>query len=160
MPVLTDSYSTQHLQHADISTVLGNFQFAIFDETSFSSLVLSCPNITFPNHKILQLLTEFELLEENWDLEGAVKPSLKVIDNARYITQLFGKHGQQVFHAAPGPNGEIMLDIRNKSKSKSFEIIFYDDRSVAVKFPEEGHPEQICFSTETLPDLLHWLSSK
>ncbi len=158
MPVLTDNYSTQRDMSADSSTVLGNFQFRFFDETSFSSLVLSYPNIFFPNHKIFQLLAEFELLEENWDLDRALKPSLKAIESARYITQLLGKHGQQVFHAAPGPNGEIMLDIRNKSKS--VEIIFYDGRSVAVMFPKEGQPEQIPFSPEALPHLLHWLNTK
>jgi hypothetical protein len=160
MPVLTDNYSTERDLSADISTVLGKFKFRILDETSFSSLVVSYPNNTYPNHKILQLLAEFELLEENWDLDGGLKPSIKAIKSARYITQLLGKHGQQIFHAAPGPNGEIMLDIRNKSKNKSVEIIFYDDRTLAVKFPEEGLPEQIFFSPESLPDLLHWLNTK
>jgi hypothetical protein len=112
-----------------------------------------------PNHRILQLLAEFGLLKENWDMDGAVQPSLKAIENARYITQLLGKHGQQVYHAAPGPNGEIMIDIRNKRKSRSLELVFYDDRSVAVKFPEESQPQQLLFSTEMLSDLLNWLNA-
>lgn len=160
MPVLTDNYSTELEFSKDISTALGYSRFPILDETPFSSLVVSYTSFNITNHKILQLLTEFELLEENWDFDGAMKPSLKAIEIARYITQLLGKHGQHIFHAAPGPNGEIMLDIRNKNKSKSVEIILYDRRSVAVKFPEEGQPEQISFSPETLPNLLHWLNTK
>jgi hypothetical protein len=159
MTVLTDSYSTQHSQCWDISTVLGNFQPGNFDETSSSSLVLYKPTNNFPNHRILQLLAEFGLLKENWDMDGAVQPALKAIENARYITQLLGKHGQPVYHAAPGPNGEIMIDIRNKRKSRSLELVFYDDRSVAVKFPEESQPQQLLFSTEMLSDLLNWLNA-
>jgi len=123
-------------------------------------VVVSQQNIISFNHRVLQLLEEFESLDANWDQDDALKPSLEAITNARSITRVLGKHGQSVYHAAPGPNGEIMLDIRNKGKSKSFELIFYSDRTVAVKFPEEGQPEQISFSTDILPDLLKWLNAK
>lgn len=160
MPVLTDNYTTHYQQSSDYPTFFRKPRFGFINETPVSSLVLSNPTPFCTNHRILELLDEFELLDANWDQDEAMKPSFKAIENARFITQLLGKHGQQVYHAAPGPNGEIMLEIRNKRKSRSLELVFYNNRSVAVKFSEEYQPQQLPFSNELLPGLLNWLNSK
>lgn len=112
------------------------------------------------NYRILSLLEEYASLEANWDDDDAFAPNQHAINNARYITSLLEKHGQPIFHAAPGPYGEIMLDIRNKKSNKSIEIIFYEDRSVIVSFAESEKPKQMEFKFEFLNDYLAWLNLK
>ncbi|HEY5370640.1 MAG TPA: hypothetical protein VIJ75_16770 [Hanamia sp.] len=73
---------------------------------------------------------------------------------------LLSKHGQPIFHAALGPNGEIILDIRSKNKSKSIEIILYEEKSIAVMFRENDTPNQQNFNTEYLGEMLRWLNQK
>jgi len=93
------------------------------------------PNL---NNKIMHLLDECTYLKDNWDEDGAKAPIGSVISIAKGITTLLSKHGQPIFHIAPGSNGEVMLDIRNKNKTKSVEILLYQDKAVAVLFPEQG----------------------
>jgi len=106
------------------------------------------------------LLKEYAQLQVNWDDAGAMAPSIYALNNAQFLANLLEKHGQSVFHAAPGPNGEIMLDLRNTRKSKSLEIIFYSHKAVSVQFPEEGRPIQEDFDFQNLPMLLQWLNKK
>lgn len=110
------------------------------------------------NSRILKLLEEFSLLKDNWDEDDALAPKLEVIDNAKYLTKLLEKHGQPIYHTAPGPNGEIMLDIRNRFNKQSLEVIIYKNRTVVVIFPERGSPVQSDFDFTQLPDLLSWLN--
>ena len=108
----------------------------------------------------MRLLDEYSTLKDNWDQDDAKAPTKNAIIQAKYITSLLSKHGQPIYHAAPGPNGEIMLDIRNKGNTKSIEIIFYNDKSVAVTFPENHKPSQFQFEDSALPGLLEWLNHK
>ena len=109
------------------------------------------------NNRIFNLLEEFSELEDNWDEDEARAPSKIALSYAKYIVQLLSSIGQPIFSTAPGPNGEIMLDIRDGSGDKSVELIFYPSRSVAVYFPENGKPFQRDFQTENLPEILRWL---
>ena len=108
----------------------------------------------------MSLLNEYATLHANWDEDGAIPPAPDAIRRAKAITYLLSKHAQPIFHTAPGPNGEIMLDLRNKTKTRSIEIILYQDRSVAVLFPEQGAATQQTFYTTDLPALLNWLNQK
>ena len=135
-----------------------------FNSQSFeSSISLSMNSISLYqvtlNSRILKLLEEFSLLIDNWDEDDAFAPKLEVIDNAKYLTKLLEKHGQPIYHTAPGPNGEIMLDIRNRFNKQSLEVIIYQNRTVVVIFPERGSPVQSDFDLTQLPDLLSWLNT-
>jgi len=69
---------------------------------------------------------------------------------------LLQKYGQKIYHPAPGPNGEIMLDIR--SKSKSFEIIIYDHKTNIVFIPEDDVlPTQEEFDEKEIIRYISWL---
>jgi len=125
-----------------------------------SSTIVSFSGEKGINQRILKLLDSYKLLSKNWDEDGAVAPSPFSISSALFLTKTLEKHGQTIFHAAPGPNGEIMLDIRNGKNTKSLEIIFYSDKSVSVLFPEIGKPSQQIFKFEHLPNLLQWLNQK
>lgn len=112
--------------------------------------------LTGINCAMLERVNEFENLQNDWDEEGAIAPSQKVIDLARGIIIHFSAIGQEVFNVVPGPNGEILVDIRNNDKS--IEFIFYHNRAKAVLFSGNQAPRQQNFDFNILPDLLKWLN--
>ncbi len=113
----------------------------------------------FKNLRILRLLKEYENFQENWAGDDSPAPNQNTINSAKSLTYLLSQHGQPIYHAAPGPNGEIMLDIRNTNRTKSLEIIFYPTRNIVALFPAGGSPTQKAFQTEELPSLLTWLNT-
>ena len=108
------------------------------------------------NTKILLLLEKCSGLTDNWDEDNAKAPTVEVINFAKYLVNVLSKAGHVIFHAAPGPNGEIMLDLRNKEKS--LELIIYPHKKVAVKIPVVGTPSQSNFDESDLSQLLQWLN--
>ena len=112
------------------------------------------------NNRILALLDEFSCLENNWDNDEGLAPLSSVISKAKGVVESLSQKGQKIFHAAPGPNGEIMIDIRNNTQSKSLEIIFYPLRSVAVLYSDDEAATQREFIFEDLAELLNWLNVK
>ena len=110
------------------------------------------------NNKVIYQLLNCSELSNNWDGEGSKAPSDEVINFALYLVNVLSKAGHVIFHAATGPNGEIMLDLRNKEKS--LELIIYSYKKVAVKIPVVGTPSQSNFDESDLPSLLEWLNGK
>ena len=108
------------------------------------------------NSRIMELIEEYSELKDNWDENDALAPSASVIDSAKQLISLLEKKGQVMYHSAPGPNGEIMVDIRNQEKS--IEIIFYKNRAVSVQIPKIGKPTQKNFEINDLQSLLIWLN--
>ena len=108
------------------------------------------------NQRQLRLLDEFKLLQPNWDGDDAAAPHKRALQQAEHVVQLLDRTGQKVFHVAPGPNGEIMVDIRKDSKS--VEILFYPDHAFYVFFPRAGQPQQFNFTWNDLPTILEWLN--
>jgi hypothetical protein len=127
--------------------------------SSASIVVIHLDEINL-NKKIISLLEEFSNLQNNWDEDEAIAPDENTLSKAKSLVYTLEKRGQKIYHAAPGPNGEIMLDIRNPNRTKSLEIIFYINKSVVVSFPEKRTPFQNSFSVLDLPDLLNWLDQK
>ena len=110
------------------------------------------------NSRIIQNIIEYKNLEDNWDFDNAKSPTDKVIQTALYISRLLQKYGQKIYHSAPGPNGEILLDIRHKNKSKSFEIIIYDHKTNIVFIPEDDVlPNQEDFDEKDVIRYISWL---
>ncbi|MBO9660943.1 MAG: hypothetical protein J7527_19125 [Chitinophagaceae bacterium] len=58
---------------------------------------------------------------DNWDEDGAIAPFSEVIQLAKGIVHSTNTAGQKIYSAAPGPKGEIILDLR--SGNKSLELI-------------------------------------
>jgi hypothetical protein len=92
-------------------------------------------------------------LKANWGCEDALAPSKSAIKKAEKLIQTLDF---AVFQVAPGPNGEIMIDLRENGKS--VEILFYPTKSKFVKFPTIGLPTQHKFSDTDLPQILSWLN--
>lgn len=127
-------------------------------KTTTASTTISSVREFGLNARIHKLLEEFASLEDNWDEDDALAPDQLALIRAEFLTTLLEKHGQPIFHAAPGPIGEVLLDLRDKNKSKSVEIIFYKNRTNVVFFPSSGTPFQEQFEIQNLPQILEWLN--
>jgi hypothetical protein len=159
MPALINNYTTtQPTVACQQNTVIVRYLHQNLPINN--SIIISWENQIGLNNKILKLLDDYSLLRDNWDEEGGIAPTNNVIKKAKFIAAVLEKHGQPIFHAAPGPNGEIMLDLRNNKKSRSLELIFYPHKTVSVLFPEEGKPTQHIFDDQKLPNLLQWVNKK
>lgn len=155
MPVLINNYTTNEPTQALVAHV----RYKIESELTSASTIFAFDQRAGLNHRIRKLLDEYSELEDNWDEDGAARPNQNSIQKAKFLTSLLEKHGQSIFHTAPGPNGEIMLDIRNSRKTKSLEIILYSNRSVVVYFPEAAPPVQNDFQIDQLSEHLKWVNS-
>lgn len=109
------------------------------------------------NIRQMERLAEISNLEDNWDDEGAIKPNTRTVGDANSLVSLMSMTGQKIFNIAPGYSGEIMVDLRNNTKS--LELLFYPDKSRYVKFNSTERPEQGDFNHSQLPQLLSWLNS-
>ena len=110
------------------------------------------------NKREIQLLQEYKLLDCDRHSEGAVAPSTEVILLAEYIVKAMEKMGQKVFQVAPGPRGEIMVDIRNSI------LVGYwagdpHSKNKYVFFSENNEAEQGAFVFSLLPKLLNRLNA-
>ncbi|MDX2278001.1 MAG: hypothetical protein NW218_00370 [Saprospiraceae bacterium] len=107
------------------------------------------------NERALRLLKSFYSLHDNWDGDDALAPSIEVLRQSESLVRLLERTGQKVYHVAPGPNGEIMINLRENGKSA--EILFYPNKKLFVLFPVEGHPQQGAYTQDSLTQILEWL---
>jgi hypothetical protein len=157
MPALMNNYTTVEPQShykSKLEVIYRSADFTLFS----SSITIARECNTGLNSRINKLLEEFIELQDNWDEDDALSPSKIAIKRAKYITSLLENHGQAIYHTAPGPNGEIMLELRNSYNSKSVELIFYNNREFALQFSPEEKPNQFDFNVDILPELLNWLN--
>lgn len=122
------------------------------------SVTLNVAKPYFLNYRILSLLSDFKNLPDNWDNDGSLSPHPNSISAALYLYLVLEKSGQKIYHAAPGAEGEIMIDLRNEENKRSLELIFYPKRSIYVTFSDDDTPKQGHYSFQLLPDLLEWLN--
>jgi hypothetical protein len=108
------------------------------------------------NSNHLEILKHIERLEDNWDEEGAKVPDPKAIQQTRALISFMNSTGQPIYNIAPGPRGEIMVDFRKDDKS--FEVLFYPNKSNYVTFCSKQEPKQGAFSMDMLPFLITWLN--
>lgn len=112
------------------------------------------------NLRIFKLIDEYSRLDNNWDGDDALTPHPNAINQARFLANFLETHGQPIYHTAPGPNGEIMMDIRNRTNTRSLEIIFYADKNVAVFLPKDAKPWQQSFDILQLSKFLTWVNQE
>lgn len=155
MNVLTNNYSINIPNN--IGTTENNFHTNI-DLDDFNGSIFFNQRTPILNARIEKLLFEFSQLQDNWDEDGGLAPNHLALNSARNISLLLKKSGQKIYHAAPGPNGEIMLDIRSIGLGKSIEIIFYPNKAFYVTFSNTGKPQQGDFKNSILSHLLEWLN--
>lgn len=159
MQVLTDSYTISKPATSSVTQEERRCIYPMF-LPDYASTTLTWDLHIGINERIRSLLQEFERLADGWDGEESPPPAKSALHKAMYLTHILTQGGQKIFHTAPGPNQEIMMDLRNSLNGKSLEIIFYPARAVFVKFPAAGRPVQGAFDFSDLTDLLAWLNSK
>ncbi len=104
----------------------------------------------------LSILQELSELENNWDEAGALALPIHVISSAREFINMLSGLNIAVYHVAPGPWGEVLVDLR--SGDKSVEILFYPDKTRFVKFSPMERASQGNYTAESLPQLISWLN--
>lgn len=103
------------------------------------------------------IISAMEALTDNWDGEGALAPDKSSLQIAKSITHMLWRYGQPVFHIAPGPVGEIMINLRNGDKS--LELLFYPNHWKYVRFSPHEKPQQGRLEFSNFSALLSWLNN-
>lgn len=128
---------------------------------SKTSVVLAYPekeSFSLETTKAIQKLKSYKKLDYNWDSYGAARPSIKAIEQAIRFVKALDEWLQPVFFTAPGPNGEILVELKNGIKS--IEIFFKDDNlNEFVLFVNEDEEDEGEFTSEKITQLLDWLNN-
>lgn len=104
----------------------------------------------------IKKLKSFRSISSNWDGYSAEKPSQKAIDKAIKFVEHLGEWEQPVYFVAPGPNGEILVELKNSNRT--IEVFFQPDgQHEYVMFEGEKALEEDTFALEITPHLLDWL---
>jgi hypothetical protein len=95
-------------------------------------------------------------LGENWDSYGGVPPQKTVVDRAISLVISLDRRGYPIFFTAPGPNGEILVEL--KVGEKTIETTFNNESEDSFAFFQRNQcVREDLFSEEKLPSLLQWL---
>ncbi|MCX6136373.1 MAG: hypothetical protein NTV54_02630 [Ignavibacteriales bacterium] len=78
-------------------------------------------------------LKSFSRLQENWDGYGALPPQQDTIEQAISFVKALDRGGEPVYFAAPGPNGEILVELKK------------GNRTVEVTIEEDNHIKSALF---------------
>ena len=95
------------------------------------------PPLSDAARKVVSKISGFRSLADNWDSYGAEKPSESAIINALSFIRTIDAHEIPVYFTAPGPNGEIVVELRKGNyeaevyfnADKSNEVLIYEDNA-------------------------------
>jgi hypothetical protein len=126
MTALNNGYTVQEYQPDQTSFYLKAVK-SFNQKSPHSTTVIqykgTTPSLSGEARKILGRLEEFKSLQDNWDSYHAARPSIETVRQAEKMVQRLDAEGIAVFFTAPGPNGEIVLEL--KCMHKAVEIYFY-----------------------------------
>lgn len=139
---LTGTSTLQVIPHKGKKNLTSTYQISEYDTYGL-------------NGHAFRILNEIQKLPDNWDEEGGIAPSKRTYQRAHNLAVYLQQTGEKIYNVAPGPNGEIMIDLRDKGNS--VEILFYPEKKKFVFFPVQGRPVQDEFSLDKLPEILKML---
>lgn len=113
------------------------------------------PSLSSEALKMLGRLEEFKSLRENWDSYHASSPSESAIRQAEKMVRRLDREGVPFFFTAPGPNGEIMLEL--KRMNRAAEIYFYADAPSDFVLFEGNRPVEEGFSEQNLQKIIQFI---
>ncbi|MGA2408514.1 MAG: hypothetical protein ABSF81_17450 [Bacteroidales bacterium] len=100
-------------------------------DTSSNFLVYSSRMVLPDNSRnFIGRILSFKDLPENWDGYGAAKANKNAVSNAIDFIHKIAVYDNPIYFVAPGPNGEILIELKNEERS--VEIYFSDDESDEV----------------------------
>lgn len=110
-------------------------------------------SLSSANNDIVKIIKGFAGLNENWDSYNAAKPSMVAIQRAiAFVLDL--KH--DVYYAAPSPDGDIMLEIRNQNRSLEIEFT-HNNTDTIVALEENEIVQEAVLSQTTLQAYFKWM---
>lgn len=159
---MTALSNTYRIPSYDISPSNGlNNQFQILENLPItvdnqSLLIKSYDFISPVNRLEIQKVRAFAELEEGWDSYDAQTISDNVITQSVDLIKEIDKLDEDVYFSSPGPNGEIMIQL--KKGEKEVEIIQYPDKSKYVTFSNGEFEKQGDLGIHILPEIIEWIN--
>ncbi len=160
MAALNNLFTIQdHCNDIWSSTLLTNKNFRAVSRipvVNRQSTLLKNDGLSTSNKIELQKIRNFIELEENWDSYNAKKVSSVAIEKAQNLIKTLNKFNEGVYFSSPGPNGEVMVQL--KRDSKEIEFVFYETSDKYVTFHNNDFSNQGVYSELILPGLIEWLN--
>lgn len=158
MAVLCKTIKIESSQFASYLITHGNFQAS--PEVSFSDLVHTLTtrpkeSISLENQSEINNVKGFRNLKENWDSYGAIPVDEVSIEKTIEFIKAVDLFDVDVYLTSPGPNGEVMAQLKNRQKE--IEFIFYPEKEKFVKFCENDFIEQGNYKDLDLSEFINWL---
>lgn len=141
--ITSDVYWTRHKKFASNAT---SVVYVSFTSTSFSEEA----------KQIITRLKGFKALEENWDSYGAIPPNQQIIDNAIRFVKKADKNLLPFFFAAPGPNGELVVEFKKGNKEAA--AYFNPEGTTELILSENNNVQFEGSLEENYRDLLHFIN--
>jgi len=99
----------------------------------------------------------FAFLKKNWDSYGAASIDMVAVEKAVDFIKLVDKFDVNVYLTSPGPNGEVMVQLKDGSRETEF--IFYSDKDKYVLFDNNEFVKQGPYTHAILPEMIQWLTT-
>lgn len=146
--VTWDKYANTTNSIFGVISFAGNYTFTTLRHDGVKSKV---------NLAEIARIYEFQRLPQDWDSYGAAPIQPQAAADAIDCIKQLDVYGMDVYQASPGPNGEIMLQM--KEGIREIEFLFYGQNSKYVTFLGNEYSSQGEFLLGILPELLTWLNN-
>jgi len=107
------------------------------------------------NQMEIARINEFLKLPAGWDSYNAMPVSLVAAEDSIAFIRQLDVYDIDVYQSSPGPNGEIMVQV--KEGSREIEFLFYENRVKYVTYCNNEFNIQGTYTKELLPELIEWL---
>lgn len=109
------------------------------------------------NRQHLTAIVSYQHLTNGWDEGDAIAPIHQTVLSALDIALLLTVTGQPIYHTSPGPVGEVMINLRNGTKSAEL-LAYPGGRNKFVRLGPDETPQQGALTPESLRETLQWLN--
>jgi len=158
MTALSEAIDPRDILNAGTSSLRNSIVWgAIFRPVS-SILLVQWGELSDEAREVLSKIKSFSQLRENWDSYGAAPPSKMSLQNALSFVKSVDKQRLPIFFTAPGPNGEVLVEL--KHNNRSIEVMFGPDGKASYsRFDGTECVEEGVITDQILPFLTDWLYS-
>lgn len=158
MTALNEAFAPYEIPETETSSLHGFIEWRRMLWPVSSIVLVQLSDLSEEAREVLSKIKTFSQLRENWDSYGAEPPSKAALQNALSFVKTLDRQRLPVFFTAPGPNGEVLVEL--KTNHKSVEITFEPDESASyAKFEGVTCVEEDALDDRILLNLAAWLSS-
>ena len=127
----------------------------IFDFFTNAITVKTQGALSLANKLEIQNVKSFKKLVPNWDGYDAIPVDEKSIEKSIDFIKQVNNLGIDVYLTSPGPNGEVLVQLKNGERE--IEFIFYPDKAKYVLFDNANFINQGDFIKNNLGKMIDWL---